>query len=210
MLFLVVSVLALIGVLFWRTFLRFLEAGHSRSLRDIPALVPEYAGWLGDRIRGLPRSATPAKARALYETWVLDRYPGWKQGIFAAFAVSFGFCAASGLVFAAFVHRGIFGVPLLLHVMSGGLFAVSFAALLLLRAGAYRPDAGPAPGGRVSLFWLLAAAGLVLVVTALAAMLPLFPFRAQFLLLDIHRYAALAALLAAIVFFDIDILPRRG
>ena len=120
----------------------------------------------------------------------------------------------------------MFGIPLLLHVMAGGLFAVGLAAVLLLRAGAYGPDAEspagdfcvacpvlksvPRPYLVAGLFWILTAAGFVLVVTALLSMLPILHFGAQLPLLETHRYAALAALLAAIVFFDLDILPRRG
>jgi hypothetical protein len=110
--------------------------------------------------------------------------------------------------------------------MAGGLFAVSLSAVLLLRAGAYRPDAEPPAGDTcvscpilksvprahllTGLFWTLTAAGFILVVTALLSMLPILHFGAQFPLLETHRYAALAALLAAVVFFDLDILPRRG
>ncbi len=225
MLFIAVTILSLLGVLFGRTFLRFRAGDAARRSSDLPSLLREYSGWLGDGVRSLLKAGTPAKALALYNDWVVRRYPGWRQWIFAAFAASFGFCAASGFFFAAFVPRGMFGIPLLCHVMAGGLFAVSLAAVLLLRAGSYRPDAEPGAGdpcvtcpvlksvplGRLltGLFWILAAAGFVLVVTALLSMLPYLHFGAQIPLLETHKYAALAALLAAIVFFDLGILPRR-
>jgi hypothetical protein len=203
MLFIAVTVLSVLGTLFGLAFLRF-RAGGARALFD---------------------SGTPAKAPALYKTWVVRRYAGWRQWIFVALVASFGFCAATGFFFAIFVRRGMFGLPLLCHVLAGGLFAVSLAALLLLRAGAYRPDDGPGvekcdlcpvlknvPMTYVltGLFWAFAAAGFILVVTALLSMLPYLHFGAQIPLLEAHRYGALAALLAALVFFDFDILPRRG
>jgi hypothetical protein len=226
MLFIAVTILSLLGVLFGRTFLRFRAGAVSPRSRELPSLLREYSGWLGDGVRALFEHATPARALALYKAWVVPRYPGWRQWAFIAFAASFAFCAATGIFFAIFVPRGMFGIPLLFHVMAGGLFAVSLAAVLLLRAGAYRPDAeSPAGDFCVScpvlksvprrylvagLFWILTAAGFVIAVTALLSMLPVLHFAAQLPLLETHRYAALAALLAAIVFFDLDILPRRG
>jgi hypothetical protein len=225
MLYIAVSVLSLLGILFGLTFLRFRAGAASRQGRDLPSLFREYSGWLGDGVRDLFNRGTPAKALTLYEAWVVRRYPGWRQWVFFALATSFGFCAVSGFFFAVFVPRGMFGIPLLCHVMAGGLFAVSLAALLLLRAGAYRPDDAPGlekcdlcpvlknvPTTYVltGLFWAFSAAGFVLVVTALLSMVPYLHFGAQIPLLEAHRYGALAALLAAVVFFDLGILPRRG
>jgi hypothetical protein len=225
MLFIAVTVLSGLGTLFGITFLRFRAGAARGEERDAPSLLRDYAGWLGGGTRALISSGTPAKGLALYKTRVIHRYPGWRQWVFVALATSFGFCAATGFFFAVFVPRGMFGIPLLCHVMAGGLFAVSLAALLLLRAGAYRPDDGPGvemcdpcpvlknvPMTYVltGLFWAFAAAGFVLVVTALLSMLPYLHFGAQIPLLEAHRYGALAALLAAVVFFDRGILPRRG
>lgn len=225
MLFVAVTVLSVMGTLVGLAFLRFRAGTSPAEEGEAPSLFRGYAGWLVDGARALFDSGAPAKALALYRTWVLRRYAGWKQWVFVALATSSGFCAASGFFFAVFIPRGMFGIPLLCHVMAGGLFAVSLAALLLLRAGAYRPDDGPGvekcdlcpvlknvPMTYVltGLFWAFAAAGFVLVLTALLSMLPYLHFRAQILLLEAHRYGALAALLSALVFFDLDILPRRG
>jgi hypothetical protein len=225
MLFIAVTLLSVLGTLFGLTFLRFRAGAAPGEERDAPSFLRDSAGRFGDGVRAIFDSGTPAKALTLYKTWVLRRYPGWRQWIFVALVTSFGFCAASGFFFAIFVPRGMFGIPLLCHVMAGGLFAVGLAALLLLRAGAYRPDDGPGvekcdlcpilknvPMTYVltGLFWAFAAAGFVLVVTALLSMLPYLHFAAQIPLLETHRYGALAALLAALVFFDFGILPRRG
>lgn len=225
MLYVIVTILFLIGTLFALTFLRFRAGAPSVEEGDRLSLLREYSGWLGDGVRALFEPGTRAKATGLYKSWVLRRYPGWRQWIFVALAASFALCAASGFFFAVFVPRGMFGLFLLGHVCAGGLFAVSLAALLLLRAGAYRPDAGPGTGTcdlcpvlknvprayvLTGLFWAFAAAGFILVVTALLSMLPYLHFGAQIPLLDAHKYGALAALLAAVVFCDLDILPRRG
>ncbi len=226
MLFIIVTVLALPGTLLGLTFLRF-RAGTASAGKEVTAsLLRDYAGWLGDGGRTLIDSGTPAKAVALYRTWVGCRYPGWRQWIFVALAASFALCAGIGLFFAVFVPRGMFGILLLCHVMAGGIFAVSLAAVLLLRAGAYRPDAEASAGDtRVAcpvlkgvprgdlltgLFWAFAAAGLVLMATALLSMLPYLHFGAQIPLMEAHRYAALISLVAAAVFADLDIIPRRG
>lgn len=225
MLFIAITVLSVLGILFGLTFLRFRAIPAAGEERNAPSRLRNYAGWLGDGARALFDSGIPAKALALYKTWTVRCYPGWRQWVFVALATSFGICAASGFFFAVFVPRGMFGIPLLCHVTAGGLFAVSLAALLLLRAGAYRPDDGPGaekcdlcpvlknvPTTYVltGLFWAFTAAGLVLVVTALLSMLPYLHFGAQIPLLGAHRYGALAALIAAVVFFDLGILPRRG
>jgi hypothetical protein len=225
MLFTALTVLSLLGIFFGLTFLRFRAGASPGEEHGASSRFRDYPGWLGDSARVLFNPGTPAKALALYKTWVVLRYPGWRQWIFVALATSFGFCAVSGFFFVIFVPRGMFGIPLLCHVMAGGLFAVSLAVLLLLRAGAYRPDDGPGaekcdrcpilknvPMTYVltGLFWAFAAAGFALVITALLSMLPYLHFGAQIPLLEAHRYGALTALLAAVAFFDFDILPRRG
>lgn len=226
MFFIAVTVIALLGTLFGRTFLRFKAAAGTTAPGDTVGRLREYSGWLGDGIRALFEPGTAMKARSLYRGWVGARYPGWRQWVFAAMAASFALSAGTGLFFALFIPRGMFGLLLLGHVMSGGLFAVSLAAAMLLRAGAHRPDAEAAPDDVcaacpvlksvprsrlvAALFWAFAASGFVLIVTALLSMLPYLRFGAQAPLLEAHRYGALAALLSSILFFDLDILPRRG
>jgi len=225
MVFIIVTVLSVLGLAFLLTFIRF-TAGKDPSRRTWnPFPAREYSGWLGDGTRGLFGPGFPGRARVFVRNWMSVNYPGWKQWVFWALAASFAFCAGTGFFFAFFFKNGMFGFVLLGHVMAGALFAVGLPVALLLRARAYRPDAGP---GNESLelrplvktlpkkpvltilFWAFAAAGLCLIVTALASMLPYFYFRAQFPLLDFHRYGALVAVLAAAALFDLGIIPRRG
>jgi hypothetical protein len=226
MLFIIITVLAVLGLAFKLTFFRFLSGLPPVDKRDLPALAGAYGEWLGDGMRSVFTPSFLIKVQAFYRTWVGQNYPGWRQWVFAALIVSFGYCAASGFFFAVFVPRGMFGIPLLCHVMAGGLFAVSLAAALILRAGAFRPDGGdptpekcdfwpalknlPKRGILATLFWMSAAAGLCLILTALAAMLPYFHYRAQMPLLVFHRYGALVDLLLVMAYFDFGMLPRRG
>jgi hypothetical protein len=226
MLFIIITVLTVLGLIFRLTFFRFLSGTPPVDKRGLPAPAGAYGEWLGDGVRSFFKPGFPIKVQVFYRTWVGQNYPGWRQWVFAALVVSFGYCAASGFFFAVFVPRGMFGIPLLGHVMSGGLFAVSLAAALILRAGAFRPDAGepehekcefypvlnnlPKRAILTALFWMFAAAGLCLTVTALASMLPYFHYRAQMPLLEFHRYGALAALLLVMAYFDFGMLPRRG
>jgi hypothetical protein len=62
---------------------------------------------------------------------------------------------------------------------------------------------------RKVLFWAFCALGLVQITTVLASMVPLFTFRTQQVLIAIHRYSALAILLAAVIFIDITFIPER-
>jgi hypothetical protein len=224
--FIIVTVLAVLATFFGLTFSRFLAGAPAAGSHDVPSLFREYSGWMGESTRAFFKPGLAVRALGLYKSWVGANYPGWRQWVFAVFVASFTFCAASGFFFAVFVPRGMFGIPLLCHVMAGGLFAVCLAAVLLLRAGAYRPDAADSGDGKrcpcpflrniplkhllTGLFWSFAAAGLVLIVTALFSMLPYLHFGTQFPLLEAHRYSALAALLAAMAFVDLGLLPRRS
>ena len=58
-------------------------------------------------------------------------------------------------------------------------------------------------------FWTFAAFGLIQVLTALGSMLPIFTFETQVAMIVIHRYSALAILLAAILFTDLTFIPQR-
>jgi hypothetical protein len=118
----------------------------------------------------------------------------------------------------------LYGIPLVLHVIVGGIFAVSLAANTIFRAKEFssiievftsggRPtgyllDLFSRPLRQSVLYWVFVISGLSLLVTALFSMLPHFSFRTQVLLVETHRWSALAAALSAIAFFD-AILPRR-
>jgi len=219
MLFTIITVLAVLGLSYRLTSLRFRA--------KTPAAAKKGAGyfrWLWSWMKSILKRETFLKGQSVVSGWIKNYYPGWTKWIFLVLAASFVYQAASGLLFAVFSSRGMFGVPLLLHVSLGGLFAVSLAFALLWRARDYRLDrqeaasfesiAGPVFKNlskslvRKLLFWTFAAAGLCLMVTALGSMLPLFSFNAQKVMIVVHRYSALVTLLTALAFLDIAFLPR--
>ncbi|MCF7818188.1 MAG: cytochrome c3 family protein [Kiritimatiellales bacterium] len=81
------------------------------------------------------------------------------------------------------------GFALLSHVGFGALYAVALTVWVLLRAKA---------GGTVW-FWLLAVCGIVLILSVLLAMFPIFGTHGQHVCIQIHRIAAIASVVAAMM-----------
>jgi len=218
--FIVIAAVSILGVLFNRTHLRFAAAAGAEGGR--PAKT--YGAWLVGRVKSLFTKGPWNGAKAVLGAWAREHYPGRLKWVFIAFAACLAYLAASGLFFAVFIPQGMFGYPLLAHVVAGGLFALSLAAVLLWRGRAYRFDkeetavferfACPffenlsAAFVRKILFWALALFGIIQVVTALGSMLPLFTFDAQQVMIVVHRYSALAIVLTAIVFIDTTFIRR--
>jgi hypothetical protein len=219
MVFTIITVLAVLGVSYRLTSIRFKAKSPAAGKK-----APGYFSWLWSRMRSLLKKETFRKGQNVVTDWIKNYYPGWTKWIFLTLAASFVYQAASGLLFAVFSPRGMFGVPLLLHVSLGGLFAVSLAFTLIWRARDYRLDRQEAAAFesmacpvfknlskslvRKFLFWAFAAAGLCLMVTALGSMLPYFSFESQKAMIVVHRYCALVAFLASLNFLDIAILPQ--
>jgi len=193
--FIIVAVIALAGLIFRLTAIR--------HLTSPPVFRETWNIWTG---------------------WTRTQYPGWTRWVFLGWAAAFLYLAASGLFFAIFIRRGLFGLPLLAHVMAGGLFAVGLAAVMILRAGAHRFDRRESAVFehfscpifknlskefvRKVIFWTVGFLGFIQVTTALCSMLPVFTFKTQVALLMIHRFSALGLALAAILFVDL-MLPDR-
>jgi len=225
LLFILITVLSVAAVLVRLTFLRFKRTGSAGDKTRAPFSVEAYGKWLTGRMMAAFSKEALDKGRDIYRVWIKDHYPGPLKWIFIGFGASLIYLVATGFFFALFIGRGMFGLPLLGHVMLGGLFAASLALVLILRGRAYRPDKDEAAvfesfacpifknlcGTRPSkiLFWAFAAFGLVQVATALGSMLPVFTFETQRALVTIHRYSALALLLIAIAFIDLAVIPRR-
>jgi hypothetical protein len=224
MFFRIITVLAVLGMIGRLTYLRFLRKLLTSGMTPRKPLGFAYFIWLRDRLSELIRSGAWPRAQSVAKNW-LNRYPLlWMRWVAAGLVLSFLYLAGSGFVFAVFTSRGIFGIPLLLHVISGGIFAVCLTTVLFFRAKEYAFLAEktvplwPLTGTlskllarlplRSVLFWLFIVSGLFLTATALFSMLPYFSFKTQLGLIETHRYSALIALLAAIVFFDAVILAR--
>jgi hypothetical protein len=224
MIFAIISILTILGILFRETAVRFLETQPKPAEGARLAFAfPAYFEWLGARTKSSLRVETAQKTWTAFEGWCAKYYPGWTKWLFAAFILSFAYLAASGLFFAVFISRGMYGFPLVGHVSLGGLFALLLAGLLMARARDYRFDKNeeavferflcpifkniPRAFVRKILFWAFAVFGLLIILSALLSMLPILPADAQKTLLLIHKYTALGSVLAAIVFIDITFIP---
>ena len=184
-----------------------------------------YGEWLGESIGAAFSTAPASKARAVLSAWTAARYPVWTKWVFIVLAASFAFQALTGIVFEIFISRGLFGLPLIGHMLGGGLFAFSLAAMLFWRGRSYRLDENVpdffddhlrlslkalSPSyGRKLIFWAFATFGFVQVATSVGSMLPVFSFATQEALLNIHRLSALGLVVAAVLFAERVFVPRR-
>jgi len=225
LMFTIITLLCVAGVFFRQTYLRSVAAAavEGRSSRAFD--LASYWTWLRRSAKGALRPESVKKSWSIYRDWTQRRYLGWTKWIFAGLTISLTYLAGSGFFFGIFFRRGMFGIFLLGHVILGGLFAISLAAVMLLRARDYRLNEEESaayeaiarlifknlskPFVRKALFWEICALGLVQITTILGSMVPFFTFRAQQAMITIHRYSALAILLAAVVFIDITFVPQR-
>ena len=184
-----------------------------------------YVRWLGSEFRLGTRKEAPQAWLAWFESLKVWRLPVVEKWIFLVFYASFLFLAASGLLFAFFVPRGLYGLPLLLHVIVGGFFAASLTLIVLVKGKDYLlspkrfsldvraldPRSWSVTVAMVqrTLFWLFAGAGLLLILTALLSMLPWLATPGQRLVFSLHRWSALASVLAAIAFTDLALFNAR-
>lgn len=212
-----ITIAVLLGTAFGLTFARY----RARPEDD----KRTYERWLGAKIRALFATDTWKTSRKVLADWIAAHYPAWTKWIFFALLASFLYQAAAGIFFEIFIARGLFGLPLIGHMIGGGLFAVSLAALLLWRGRAYRLDEDeprlfdarlrPRPRAAAGafltkiVFWTFAGFGFIQVATAVGSMLPVFTFATQETLLTIHRSSALGLIVTAAFFADRVFVPRR-
>jgi hypothetical protein len=225
MLFIALTVISIGALVFRLTSFRYISQARQAVSPRRGSGLADYFSWV---IRRTREAATPAglqRMKSAVEGRIFSRYPGWRKWIIIAMAASFLFLSAGGFFFALFIPRGMFGVFLLLHVMTGGLFALAFAAVIFLRARDYRLDSSDSGPERCDfcfllrnvplswlikgLFWVFTISGLSLILTALASMLRWFDFSLQIPLLEVHRYSALAAVLAAAAYLHFAVIPSR-
>lgn len=220
--FAVITAVTLLILFFLLTSHRF-RGSRIKNEKDTAAQA-KYSSWLLDRISALIRISWSDRLKELYSSWISQQYPARQRWIFIGLVLSFCYLVLSGFVFASTGIR-LQGVFLLLHVVLGGLFAVCLGSAVILRSGYYtwdledfegkkgalnlRTDAARRKIWKIVLFWFFTASGLVLIGTAFAQMLPYFSLRAQLVLFETHRYAALTALLAAIAFVYFSRIDER-
>lgn len=190
MLFTTVTVLAVGGTLLGLAFHRFWTTREeARSTILYAEILKKFLAWLALRTVQIARRASPAALAAELESLPFLRKPALEKGLYVSLYASFLYLAASGFFFAVFVPRGLYGYPLLGHVMAGGLFAVALTALVLFKGRDFVSVPKPAllslalldprkmgiTAARVKLwaFWLFVLAGSLLILSALLPMLPL-------------------------------------
>ena len=225
MLFTIVTVLVVAAGLLGLAFHRFWTTREeARSTILYTEIVKKYLAWLALRTLQLSRRASP-------KAWwgYVKRLPLWREAVlekwlYICFYGSFLYLAASGFFFAIFIPRGLFGYPLIGHVMAGGLFAVCLVVIVLFKGRDFIAVPKPAhlslvlldprkmgiTAARVKLwaFWLFVLAGFLLTLSALLPMLPLLRTPGQKFMFEFHRCSALASALAAIVFAALEIFAR--
>jgi len=176
-----------------------------------------YFPWLFKSIPGFFKTSWSKRCRDLWKKWIVQPYPGNIRWIFICLCCSFFYLAASGFLFALLFPRRLYGFPLMLHVCAGGVFAISLALALVLRARfyAFSPEEEKTEKNLSStrswiFFWLFIVAGFLLINTALVMMLPLFSLRVQIYLFEVHRYSALIAVLVAAAFLYFAPVRKAG
>lgn len=226
MMFTLVTLLAAAGTVLGLALHRFWTTREeARSNLLYAEVAKRYFAWLALRTVQMSRRASPAAWWSYLKALPLWRAADLDKWLYIALYGSFLYLAGSGFFFAIFIPRGLFGFPLVGHVVAGGLFAVSLTILVLFKARNFIRAPGPAPlawptldprrmgitaaRARIWAFWLFAAAGFLLTASALLPMLPLLPTPGQKLMFEVHRYGALVSAVAAAVFAGLEIFSAK-
>ena len=140
----------------------------------------------------------------LYEwtkTWAGQFYPGWRSWVFFGLILSFLFLAISGFLFFLLIPRGLYGLPLLLHVAAGGIFAVCLSMVVVWRARDYVLDVVQPILLKV-MFWTFVVSGLCLIITSLSSMISFLSMQFQIGMIGWHRVSALVSLVSVSIFLQ--------
>jgi hypothetical protein len=224
MIFRIITLVFVFGLAAWLCHRRYQKSPEYTRTKAGIASLKAYAAWMLRTTAPLS-AARGRRALELTGNRLLELYPDTlTRWVAIGLGASFIYLGASGLGFAVFTTRGMFGLPLVLHVVAGGAFAACLAAFVVLRA----KDNVAAPESFVFdrftlrevprtlprdlvkpvLFWVFVVSGLALTVTALGSMLRFFTFDTQVGLIEVHRYSALVSALAAIALFDAVFLAK--
>lgn len=211
----------LVGLAFHRFWTTREEA---RSTLLYAELAKRFSAWTALRAIQMTRQASPRAWWSYFKGLPLWREPVLEKWLSICLYGSFLYLAASGFFFGIFIRRGLFGYPLVGHVMAGGLFAVCLVVTVLFKGRDFITVPKPAhltltlldprkmgiTRARVRLwaFWTFVLAGFLLALSALLPMLPLLRTPGQTFMFEFHRYSALLALLAAIIFCGLEIFQR--
>jgi hypothetical protein len=217
MLFTIITVLVLAGAFLGLAFHRFWTTREeARSTILYIEIFKKYLVWLALRTIQSARKASPKAWWDYVKALPLWRLPVLEKWLFIGLYGSFAYLSASGFFFAVFIPRGLYGYPLIGHVMAGGLFAACLTLIVIFKGRNFVSVPKPvnlslalldprkmgitAARVRFAAFWLFVAAGFLLTLSALLTMLPLLRTPGQKFLFEFHRHSALASVLAAMVF----------
>lgn len=226
MLFPIVTLFAVAGTILGLGFHRFWTTREeARSSLIYAEIARRFFAWLALRAIQMSRKASSAAGWSSVKSLPLWRAPVLEKWLYVAFYGSFLYLAASGFFFAIFLPRGLFGFPLVGHVMAGGLFAVCLTIIVLFKGRDFitvpRPVSlslalfDPRQMGITALrvkiwaFWLFVGAGFLLTASALLPMLPLLRTPGQRFMFEFHRYSALASALAGLVFGGLELFAAE-
>jgi hypothetical protein len=226
MLFTIITVLSALGLFAGLAFHRFWTTREeARSTIIYVEIFKKYLAWLALRTIQSARKASPKAWWDYVKALPLWRLPDLEKWLYIGFYGSFAYLAASGFFFAIFVPRGLYGFPLVGHVMAGGLFAACLAVIVIFKGRNFISVPRPvnlslalldprkmgitAARVKFAAFWLFVLAGFLLALSALVPMIPLLPTAGQKLMFELHRYTALASALAAAVYVELEALGAR-
>jgi hypothetical protein len=214
--FTVMTVLSLLVLTVVLTYPEFYEKTTGIQQLTSWARMKHYLSYLFKQSISFFKSLDLKRLKNFFSNRIVRENQGWTGWLFYCLWGSSAYLILSGFFFAFFVPRGLYGLPLLLHVIAGGIFAVCLCAAVFIKARDYslgsihtpKKDAQshrPFLAGVTTLkvrvlFWLITVSGFFLILTALTSMLPFFPLSTQMGLTDLHRYSALVGLLSSIAF----------
>jgi hypothetical protein len=171
---------------------------QKKTDKEIPdkKQVPNFSGWLISGLRSFFK--TSLKNRIKKTGSLISELSITEKIIWGGLALSFLYLFLSGFFSSLFSLRRMFGIALLFHIVLGGLFAVFLCVCLFLYAKKF--SLSSSFSSENILFWIFILSGLFLAGTSLCMMLPIYTYRTQLFLFELHRYSALTATLTAVLF----------
>lgn len=225
MLFVIITVLTVGGTFLALAFHRFWTGlDKDRTNLVYAALLGRFSAWLIRRSKENARKASVKAWGHYVRALPLWRLPVLEKWLFVCLYGSFIYLTASGLFFAVFVPRGLYGFPLIGHVMAGGVFAVCLMLVVIFKSRDFTSIPEPleltlklfdpkrlgftAARAKHAAFWFFVLAGFLLTLSSLLPMMPLLRTPGQKLMFELHRYGSLASVMAAMVYVDLELFER--
>ncbi len=146
------------------------------------------------------------------------RWNLWDVLIYLATIGCVALLALTSLV-EVFRHGELGGWPLFFHMCGAGAFTAVLPLLVLSWAHLNQFHVGPVTGKIFPakfywlpklMFWVIVAGGIVVTITPLVSMLPIFGSDGLRLLLDLHRYSGLVVVLALVFHLYAVAVQRMG